>query len=145
MSAEMIDLELREVRLYRLLCSFFGKEQVVPRMRVTAVCEGNVAEGDRAWAETNSCLMTVVNRDDTPKLVFEFFNGTEESIDTDELELVERLPRLLEAVGVGMVTLSEEELDLLTTPGVIEFHRWLSEKLAIHSPGNDEGGSHGFS
>lgn len=130
----MLDFSLLEAQLFRLLVGFFGRDHVVPRMRVIAVCGGELnkefAAPVRAWAESNSCLFTVVDRDDTPKLVVEFFEGFDEFVDAREEEHQRLLPRLLESAGIRYVTFSEAELSEVMDPeGGVDFYHLLRSKF----------------
>ena len=120
----MIDLSLAEAKLFRLLASFFGKDQVLPHMSVMAVCGGSLPKEVvfdqidlRAWAKKNTCLFTIVDSQDDPKLVIEFFSGFEEAIDVREAEHQRYLRPILQAAGIGYVTMSNAEFDDMLDPG----------------------------
>lgn len=129
----MIDISLEEAQLFRMLTALFGGEQVVPQMSVMAVCGGelpsgfnhhslNVSEAQyRAlnmpqWAKKNKCLFTVLDCNDNPKMVVEFFSGFRESVSNTEVEHERYLPPLFEALGIHYVTISPQEFDEITDP-----------------------------
>jgi hypothetical protein len=119
----MVNLSLQEAQLFRLLSGLFGGERVVPQMRVISVCGGELpvpasvdAAALRLWAESNRCLFTVVDADDNPRLVIEFFSGFERFIDPTEAEHQRYLPPPLEAAGIRYVTISPEEFSEILDP-----------------------------
>lgn len=138
----MIDLSLDEARLFRALSAFFGRDAVIPHMSVLAVCGGEIPAEVRtresaavlakveSWARSNRCLFTVVDGDDQPRLVVEFFSGFKEAIDVVEAEHQRFIPPLLRAARVPYVTFSVEEfLETLDPSGAVDFVRLLHAKL----------------
>jgi hypothetical protein len=109
----MISLSLTEAQLFRQLVTVFGDERVIPHMSVLAVCGGALPEGIpeeiTTWAKTSKCLFTVVDAEDEPKLVVEFFSGFEQGIDVTEEAHQRVLPHLLPRCGIRYVTVSIEE------------------------------------
>lgn len=144
----MLDLSLTEAQLFRLLVSFFGREHVIPHMSVLAVCGGSLPTsiteseefaklgGNRdfsieKWASANRCLFTIVNREDLPKMVIEFFSGFEKYINAIEAEHQRYLPTVLMAAGVRYVTISEEEFsEMLDPKSSIDLRVFLESKLS---------------
>ncbi|WKZ57250.1 MAG: hypothetical protein QY326_00900 [Bdellovibrionota bacterium] len=130
----MQEFSLIEAQLFRLLVQFFGKDNVIPRMRVVAVC-GGVLSPDlsplvREWAAQANCLFTIVDTQDTPKLVVEFFAGFDSYVDAREEEHQRMLPELLAQAGVHYVTFSEEELNEVLDPrGGVDFYQLLRAKF----------------
>jgi hypothetical protein len=119
----MIDFTLQEAQFYRVLVDFFGHDRVVPKMRVLAICGGTLPQvavsGQpelELWANENKCLFTIVNEQDLPRLVIEFFSGFEESVEIQDVEHQRYLPRLLKAAGVQYVTFSLAEFSELLDP-----------------------------
>ena len=116
----MIALSLQEAQLFRLLTSFFGGERVVPHMRVIAVCGGTLPAGHGPefdlWARANHCLFTIVNADEDPCLVVEFFSGYKNRVDVTEEQHQRFLRPLLAACSIRYVTISEGEFADLTDP-----------------------------
>lgn len=116
-----MQLTLPEAKLFRVLSEIFGTDNVIPKMRVSALfpegrpksLEFELAEG---WLERNFCLFTILNTDDSPRLVVEFYNGFSSSIDPLEEEHQRILPGLLGAVGVSYVTISNEEFEEALSP-----------------------------
>lgn len=134
----MTFVELHEAQLFNLLASFFGRERVIPNMSVMSVCGGSLPEGLKnpaeltSWAKSNKCLFTIVDGDDTPKLVVEFFSGFEKSIVPKEEEHQRYLTQLLPAAGVRYITISDEEFSELLDPrGSLDLFALLEEKVAV--------------
>lgn len=133
----MIDFTLAEAQLFRLLAGFFGRDQVIPRMSAMAVCGGELPAGfevegtDMAvWARSNQCLFTIVDRDEQPKMVVEFFFGFDKSIEFSEAEHQRFLKPLLEAARIMYITISENEFAEMTSPsGNLDFYHWLKFKV----------------
>lgn len=118
----MVNLALHEAQLYRLLSGLFGGERVVPHMRVISVCGGEVPAGEcdgdlRTWAQNNRCLFTIVDADDKPCLVVEFFSGFTEFVDPTEAEHQRFLKPMLAAQGIRYVTISPTEFSEILDPG----------------------------
>lgn len=133
----MVFLELREAQLFNMLSSFFGRDRVVPHMSVLSICGGEIPahnlplNGDvRSWAKSNKCLFTIVDAEDTPKMVVEFFSGFENSIDPTEEAHQRYLPVLLHAAGVRYVTISSHEFsEVLDSRGNMDFFALLESKV----------------
>jgi hypothetical protein len=133
----MIFIDVQEAQLYRLLSGFFGRERVIPHMSVLAVCGGELpnqvedAAGKlRLWAQGTKCLFTIVDHQDSPKMVIEFFSGFERAIDPNEEERQRFLPTLLPAAGVRYVTLSWDELEELIDPrSSLDLLSFLEDKI----------------
>ena len=82
----MTDLTLEQAQLFRMLTGFFGQDRIILNMSVLAVCGGELPapvypsdEQPRslpadlgAWAKGNRCLFTVIDSDDSPKMVLDF-------------------------------------------------------------------------
>ena len=120
----MVTLHLDEARLFRLLSNFFGDDHVVPNMRVIAVCGGSlpaelelVDDDLTAWARENRCLFTIVDQEDTPKLVIEFFSGFSSYVDPTEADHQRYLRPILAAARIPYVTISEAEFQEIIDPG----------------------------
>ena len=123
----MQELSLIEVQLYKLLTAFFGRENVVPNMRVIAICGGQLPTEIRDsisvngvkmndWACANRGLFTIVDGQDLPRMVVEFFSSTDQTLDVRELEHKQYLQPILAAAGVRYVTISEGELAEMLDP-----------------------------
>jgi len=133
----MVDFSLQEAQLYRLLTGFFGKDQVIPRMTVLAACGGQLPvnghkfpSGTDQWAKVNRCLFTIVDQDDEPKLVVEFFSGLHQAIDIVEEEHQRYLPPILKAAGVTYITFSDDEFaELISPDSDWDFYSFLKAKL----------------
>lgn len=131
----MNEFNLEEAQLFRILVSFFGPDRVVPRMSVMAICGGALPEKFASvlsgWARTTNCLFTIINDQDNPKVVFEFFGGLSEAIDVQELEHQQHLPDLFAAQGIQYISISKEEFADLTSPGGISFFHFLQAKVDL--------------
>ena len=124
----VIDFDHSEALLFRMLSSFFGGERVIPKMSVLAVCGGElpgVAFPEvqmpfgfdlRSWAKQSKCLFTVVDGDDNPKLVVEFFSGFSDYVSNHEVEHQRYLKPLLGKLGIAYVTISTDEFDEVLDP-----------------------------
>jgi hypothetical protein len=128
-----------EAQLFRVLTRVFGAERVVPNMRAVAVCGGSVPEaaereqpGTRSWATTNTCLFTLIDHNDDPQLVIEFFSGFKDFVDPREEQHQRFLPNLLAAAGVKYLTLTREEFTAIIECGDLrDFYYVLGEKLGL--------------
>jgi hypothetical protein len=115
----MINLNLEEVKLMRILTSLFGVERVVPQMSVLSICGGALPElysqnpKIHNFSKRGKCLFTVVDNQDQPKLVVELHSGFKEAVDPVEAEHLSILPELFTACGIKYVSIDCEELDLI--------------------------------
>lgn len=125
----MIDMELREAQLFRILVGFFGRDRVIFKMSALTVCGGSVPDGVQIpplpggellniqkWARSNSCLFTIVNEFDEPYMVIDFFSGFERSVDVKEVEHQQYMEPLLTASGIRYITMSDDEFDDIIDP-----------------------------
>ncbi len=135
----MVTFELHEAQLFNMLSSFFGRDRVVPHMSVLSVCGGELPEAAQAlkndlqtWARSNKCLFTIVDADDTPKMVVEFFSGFAQAVDPVEESHQRYLPVLLRAAGVRYVTISNNEFSEVLNPnGNMDFLTLLGAKVGL--------------
>ncbi|MFM1847785.1 MAG: hypothetical protein RL417_1259 [Pseudomonadota bacterium] len=142
----MVNLALHEAQLFRLLSGLFGGERVVPHMRVISVCGGALpaAAADPAgehleWARNNRCLFTIVDADDNPCLVVEFFSGFEEFIEPTEAEHQRFLKPILEAQGIRYVTISPAEFsEILDPQSSLDLVAFLRDKVDPAAASNEE-------
>ena len=135
----MVSLTLSEAILFRLLQDLFGKDRVLPFMSVMAVCGGAMPddyfaaeppnEGLLNWSKHNKCLFVIVDKDDESKLVVEFFNGYKSAVSFEEAEHQRYLKPLLEHLRITYVTLSEEELGVISSHGKDAFCRFFEERV----------------
>ena len=148
----MTFVNLEEAQLYNLLSGFFGREHVIPHMSVQAVCGGSACiNADKfankntpnqfssntlkpldikAWAQDTKCLFTIIDGQDLPKMVIEFFSGFSSVIDVQEEEKQRILPTLLAAAGVRYVTISPGELSELLNPNsLMDLQAFLQDKV----------------
>jgi hypothetical protein len=136
----MVEMSLQEAQLFRMLESFFGRDRVIWKMSVRTVCGGSypsIADEPEEliarWAEVSACLFTVVDDDDTPKMVIEFATDLSSTIDVDQLNRQQRLPHLLELRGVRYVLMTNDEFDEILDPdGSLDFISVLKDRFGIY-------------
>jgi hypothetical protein len=136
----MTEMSLDEAQLFRILGGFFGRERVVWNMSVRAVCGGEFpdANADFSWAETSTCLFTIVDEDDAPKMVVEFALNLKGTIDLQLLERQSRLPKLLESLGIRYIMLTASEFNEILDPGSsLDLVSLLEDRLGLM--GDDDG------
>ena len=135
-------LEHSEALLFRMLVSFFGEDRVIPQMSVMAVCGGELppkikfpslkGEALNLWAKKNKCLFTVVDREDNPKMVVEFFSGFENFVNVTEAEHMQYLKPLLEAREISYITMSPGDFAEICSPdNRLDFFHWLKDKVSV--------------
>lgn len=144
----MIEMSLPESQLFRMLASFFGRDNVVFNMSVRAVCGGEYppvagqTAGDVArWADSAHCLFTLVDGSDMPKMVVEIAPDFTVVIELDRLERHKRLPMMLESCGVQYIVISQAELDEMLDPSSsLDLVSFLKDKFGIDEVEGDESG-----
>lgn len=146
----MSEMSLQEAQLFRVLGGFFGRDRVVWNMSVRTVCGGTYPPGAELfaddicrWAEISGCLFTIVDDDDSPKMVVEFAVDLKRCIDLQLLERQEHLPRLLELCGVRYVVVTEAEFEEIIDPNSsLDLASLLKDRLGLVSDddGDDEVG-----
>ena len=133
----MLNLSLSEAQLLRMLSQLFGKDRVIPFMSVLCVCGGELP-GDydsngfdlRSWAKKNKCLFTIVDEDDQPRVVFEFFSGFTEVIENVDVEHQRYLKPLLSHIGVNYITITSSEFsEILDPEGKLDFISFLKDRF----------------
>lgn len=140
----MIHLEHQEAVLFRLLTGFFGEDQVIPKMSLLAACGGTLPVSEAllanqlkvddviGWARAQKCLFTVVDKDDQPKLVFDFFSGFQSAFEVKDVTGEQYLKPILFAAGVQYITISAEEFAEILDPTVtLDFYHWLKDKVEV--------------
>lgn len=117
-----------------MLSSFFGKDNVIPNMSLLSVCGGempadievNARPGETRderderledWARVNKCLFTIVDPQDSPKMVVEFFSGFSKTVDVADASHQEYMKPILAAAGVRYVTITASEFSEIADPG----------------------------
>ncbi len=148
----MIEMSLPESQLFRMLASFFGRDNIVFNMSVRAVCggeypsvAGQTAADVARWAESAHCLFTLVDGSDMPKMVVEIVPDFTAVIELDRLERHKRLPIMLESCGVQYIMISQAELDEMLDPSSsLDLVSFLKDKFGIdESEGGESGGDDG--
>jgi hypothetical protein len=123
-------MELQEAQIFRMLTELFGRDQVFFRMSALTVCGGGISsvpnvlkdgfatvEDLSRWAASETCLFTVVDQNDAPKLVVEFAEDFSEVIDPILLDHQRIMPTLLSEVGVRYVVIAPNQLAEMLDPG----------------------------
>jgi len=144
----MGEMSLEEAQLFRMLSGLFGRDRVVWNMSVRAVCNGvpsgevDVALGQaEPWLERSGCLFTVVDGDDTPKMVVEFAPDFSRFIEVAQMERHQRLPALLEGHGIRYISISSVEFRDMTDPeSSLDFVSFLKDKFGIDDSGDSDSG-----
>ncbi len=106
-----------EAILFRLLCSFFGQDRVIPQMSLSAVCGEKIAEQTDFCPKSIKCLFTVVNEDDSPCLIVELGVENKDSLDLKELDKQQILKKVLPDAGIRYIVLSRSDFSFVTEPG----------------------------
>ena len=140
----MIHLEHHEAVFFRLLAGFFGEERVIPYMSLRAACGGELPISDEvlrkelqiedvtSWVLSQKCLFTVVDKDDQPKLVFDFFSGFDQAFEVKDVTGQQYLRPILFAAGVQYITITDEEFaEILDPSGKLDFYHWLKDKVEL--------------
>ncbi len=134
----MINFSHDEAILYRIVSDFFGKERVVPNMSVKAICgeklpidyQPKASFNIGSWAKENKCLFTIVDSEDNPCLVIEFFSGFASSVDLLEVEHQTYLPEILQLAGIRYITMTGDEFSEITNPSAhLDFVSFLKAKV----------------
>jgi hypothetical protein len=116
------------------------------QMRVIAVCGGALpsnikVEGVKAgtylddsaihdWATSNRCLFTIVDDNDEPRLVIEFTPELGDIIDSTRLEHQRMLAPILRAVGINLITITDDEFSEILDPcGNLDFFSLIKSKV----------------
>ena len=145
----MFALSLQEAQLLRILAGLFGKDAVVPQMRVIAVCGGQIpdcghlAEAQewkpeelQAWAKNHRCLFTIVDPEDNPRLVVDLFSTTSDAIVARDMEHKKYLGPLLGVIGIPYVAIQPDELaEMLDPEGTLDIYSFFQAKV---EQGGDE-------
>jgi hypothetical protein len=150
----MLEMSLKDAQLFKLLGGFFGRDRVVWNMSVRAVCGGQYPKVDGpgsepptkwGWAEAAGCLFTIVDSDDTPKMVVEFaIDSSSNCIDLTLLERQESLPKLLELCGVRYISISDGEFqEILDPSSSLDLTALLKDRLGISQSSDGDGDEDG--
>lgn len=111
----MIALSLEEAVLLRILESIFGHGQVIPNMSLCAICGGDEAKRNSEPYKMQ-CLFTVVDPDDMPKLVVEFTETNQNTIDLSSYNRIEIIEPILAEHQIRYMVISREDYSDLTHP-----------------------------
>ena len=125
-------LDSNEAVLFRLLVAFFGEDRVIPHMSLHAVCGGGLptslapaitSEIEKLfsrkaveWARGSKCLFTIVDHQDSPRLVMEFFQDFDNVVDLMDLQRRRMMAPVLSAAGIHYVTISTDDLGDIMDP-----------------------------
>jgi hypothetical protein len=131
----MIEMSLGEAQLFRMLRSFFGEERVLWNISVRTVCAGSASDEEGEFKDNvhlGSCLFTIVDDADIPKMVIELAPDFTSVVDTYLLERQEVLPKLLSSHGIKYVVFSKEEFrDILDPEGTLALVDVLKDRFGI--------------
>ena len=137
----MVEMSLQEAQLFRMLSGFFGRDRVVWNMSIRSVCGGAspaslsspMATPAEAWVDLAGCLFTVVDDEDTPKMVVEFAPDFSRYIEVKLMERHQRLPTLLEGHGIRYISITLDEFRDMTDPqSSLDLVSFLKDKFGIH-------------
>lgn len=136
----MVEMSLQEAQLFRMLSGFFGRDRVVWNMSIRSVCGGvstsvNSSLGAPAetWVDVAGCLFTVVDAEDTPKMVVEFAPDFSRYIEVNLLERHQRLPGLLDRHGIRYISITFDEFRDMTDPqSSLDLVSFLKDKFGIN-------------
>lgn len=142
----MAEMSLEEAQLFRMLSGLFGRDRVVWNMSVRSVCNGvSPGGGDivptqtESWLELSGCLFTVVDGEDTPKMVVEFAPDFSRYIEVTRMERHQRLPVLLEGYGIRYISISSAEFRDMTDPeSSLDLVSFLKDKFGIDDSGDSD-------
>jgi|GEM_PF-756077 len=134
----MIDMNIQEAQLFRMLGGLFGTDNVVWNMSVRTVCGGAYPNTDEsaelvaAWAETFPCLFTIVDSNDLPKMVVEFAPDFSRVVDVQQMTRHQKIPTLLEAHGIRYISISSSEFNEMIDPGsALDLVSFLKDKFGV--------------
>lgn len=114
----MINLELHEAQLFRILTSSFGKERVVYNMSLNIICEegrGELRSREGWWIEYK-CLFAITDISYTPRLVVDFAPGFNGVIDAEQAYRRDSAKNALNAHGVHYIGITREEFNRILDP-----------------------------
>lgn len=106
------------MQLLRLLEMIFGEERVIYNMSAFLISGNSPTSLDVAWAKDTKCLFTVVDYDDTPKLVIDFAasDSALEVIDTTLLAIQEQLSSYLFKAGIRYIKIKMSDFNDVLDP-----------------------------
>jgi len=115
---DMINLELHEAQLFRLLTSCFGNDRVIYNMSLRALCpNGQVHHnGDSSWASSYKCLFAITDEGDTPRLVVDFAPGFDGVIDAAHANKRDEAKSILNSKGIHYIGITKEEFHEIQNP-----------------------------
>lgn len=133
----MNSLDYRSAMLLRMLSAFFGVDRVLYGMSLLSVCGGEEAgmgDEDRSFARGRKCLFTVVDYDDSPRMVVELLPGEGTVVEMGYYERQDFVEESLEQAGVRYVAVSIDEVDGVTDPDTpLDLCSLLTNKLSLAS------------
>ena len=121
---------MHEAQLFRYLVSCFGKDRVILRMSVYAVCEEQVPEEYQEWAKSYKCLFTITDEYENAKLVIDFAPDFNDVIDMDATNQREVIKSLLNQNEVHYIGISSKEFQEMKDPeSTFDFYELLELKV----------------
>jgi hypothetical protein len=123
--------------LLRLLSAFFGVDRVLYGMSLLSVCggeEAGIGDADKSFARGRKCLFTVVDYDDSPRMVVELLPGKGTVVEMDYYDRQAFVEESLEQAGIRYVTVSVDEVDGVSDPDTpLDLCSLLINKLSLAS------------
>lgn len=145
-SFAMDQLSSIETKLYQLLIAFFGRDQVIPLMRVVAVCGGTMPVAAASpgilncpdlvlWGASNRALFTIVDQQDHPRMVVEIAGATGAVIDAESIEHQRVLAVVLSVIGVRYLLVQESEIhEMLDPNSSLDLFSLLKDSIEFDDP-----------
>lgn len=115
-----VELEHKQAILLRLFTDFFGKEKIMFNTSLWLLLEDfkHLGIENKEEYKDYKCQITVLSREDEPKMVVEFdpLYEKEKFIDLKDVKKDEVLKNVLEKVNIPYITVNKEEFEYLTHP-----------------------------
>ncbi len=136
----VINLELHEAQLFRLLTGTFGKERVIYNMSLNTMCEQpRVTFTRESWWREYKCLFAITDNQYDPKLIVDFAPGFNGVIDAEQAYRRDAAKTALNAHGLHYIGITKDEFERILDPdsnfGLIELLELKVEKGDISLDG----------
>jgi hypothetical protein len=113
----VINLELHEAQLFRLLTGTFGKERVVYNMSLNTMCEQDRVNLNReSWWREYKCLFAITDNQYDPKLIVDFAPGFNGIIDAEQAYRRDAAKMALNAHGLHYIGITKDEFERILNP-----------------------------
>lgn len=123
-----VELENKQAILLRLLTQVFGKDNIIFNISLWLLLQDfDIELANNVQYKNYKCLFTILDKNNTPKLVVNFdpLYEKEKYIDVHEFEKHTILEKVLKEVSVMYLVVNKEDFDGLTHPkhpvSVIDF------------------------